>query len=94
MAPAPTRKDEARLCKGIRRAMVRVLEAAGESPAYVQQQMGHASISMTLDVYGSWLPVRAAGAVDRLAAATNPDRDTMVTFAGSEPRKTVSAQGA
>jgi len=32
----------------------------------VQQQMGRASIQMTVDVYGSWLPVRASGAVDRL----------------------------
>lgn len=40
---------------------------AGFSPAYVQQQMGHASIQMTVDTYGSWLPVEAPGAVDRLA---------------------------
>jgi integrase len=109
-------KDQARLYKAVRRAMTRVLKAAGlpghftphslrhsfgslliaagESPAYVQQQMGHASIQMTVDVYGSWLPVRAAGAVDRLAAATSPNGDRMVTSEGSEARRAVSRQGA
>lgn len=40
----------------LRHSFGSLLIAAGESPAYVQQQMGHASISMTVDVYGSWLP--------------------------------------
>jgi hypothetical protein len=61
--------------------------AAGESPAYLQQQKGHASIQLTVDVYGSWLPVRAAGAVNRLAAATNPDGDKTVTFGSPETRE-------
>lgn len=26
------------------------------SPAYVQRQLGHASISITVDTYGHWLP--------------------------------------
>ncbi len=26
------------------------------SPAYVQKQLGHHSISMTVDIYGHWLP--------------------------------------
>lgn len=56
--------------------------------------MGHASISMTVDVYGSWLPVKAPGAVDRLAAAAAPDGDTSVTFEAFEVQKTVSGQGA
>jgi Phage integrase family len=116
LAAEPTPKDEARLYKAVRRAMTRVLRAAGlpghftphslrhsfgslliaagESPAYVQQQMGHASIQMTVDVYGSWLPVRAAGAMDRLAASTSPDGDRMVTSEASEARAAVSRQKA
>lgn len=43
------------------------LIAAGVSPAFVQQQLGHADISMTVNVYGSWLPVIVPGAVDALA---------------------------
>jgi integrase len=26
------------------------------SPAYVQKQLGHHSISMTVDIYGHWMP--------------------------------------
>ena len=26
------------------------------SPAYVQKQLGHHSISMTMDTYGHWIP--------------------------------------
>ena len=26
------------------------------SPAYVQKQLGHHSISMTVDTYGHWIP--------------------------------------
>jgi integrase len=78
----------------LRRLFGSLLIAAGESPAYVQQQMGHASIHMTVDVYGSWLPVRAAGAVDRLAAATSPDGDRMVTSEAPEARSAASEQSA
>ena len=38
----------------------------GESPAYVQRQLGHASIQLTVDTYGKWLPMGNKGAVDRL----------------------------
>jgi len=48
------------------------LISLGVSPAYVQQQMGHASIEQTVGTYGSWFPVRVPGAVDALAEATTP----------------------
>jgi integrase len=32
--------------------------AEGESPTWVQTQLGHTSISMTVDTYGKWLPQR------------------------------------
>ena len=41
--------------------------AAGESPAYVQRQARHSSISMTVDRYGSWLPHQRSAAIDKLA---------------------------
>jgi len=28
----------------------------GENPAYVQQQLGHSSLRMTLDIYGHYIP--------------------------------------
>ncbi|HJS56675.1 MAG TPA: tyrosine-type recombinase/integrase, partial [Vicinamibacteria bacterium] len=70
----------------LRHAFASLLIQAGESPAYVQQQLGHRSIALTVDVYGSWLPVKAAGAVDRLAAATSPDGDTLVHSGLRRPR--------
>lgn len=33
---------------------------------YVQQQLGHSSIKVTVDVYGSWLRLRDPAAADRL----------------------------
>ena len=41
----------------------------GKSPAYVQRQLGHASIQLTVDTYGKWLPLGNKAAVDRLAEA-------------------------
>ena len=38
----------------------------GESPVYVQRQLGHASIKLTVDTYGKWLPMGNRAAVDRL----------------------------
>src|SRR5206468_6644359 len=38
----------------------------GESPEYVKRQLGHASIEVTVDTYGKWLPRGNKAAVDRL----------------------------
>ena len=38
----------------------------GVSPVYVQRQLGHASIKLTVDTYGKWLPMGNKAAVDRL----------------------------
>lgn len=38
-------------------------------PAYVQQQLGHSEVSLTVRVYGSHFPVGVPGAVDAVAAA-------------------------
>jgi integrase len=43
------------------------LISAGVSPVYVQQQLGHADVGLTVKVYGSHFPVRVPGAVDTLA---------------------------
>ena len=39
------------------------------SPAYVQEQLGHSSIKLSVDTYGRWLRKKAPGAVDRLDEA-------------------------
>ena len=38
----------------------------GASPYYVQRQLGHATITMTTDLYGRWLPPGNPAAVDAL----------------------------
>jgi integrase len=43
-----------------------LLVSSGTSLAYVKEQMGHASISMTVDVYDSWLPKSDVAAVNRV----------------------------
>jgi integrase len=62
------------------------LISQGVSPAYVQAQMGHASIQQTVDTYGSWFPPRVPGAVDALAESFAPrlghSMDTRGTLAG------------
>jgi integrase len=42
----------------------------GESLTYVQRQLGHASINLTADTYGKWLPLGNKAAVDRLDTAS------------------------
>jgi integrase len=40
----------------------------GEPVAYVHRQLRHASIQLTVDTYGKWLPMESQAAVDRLDA--------------------------
>jgi hypothetical protein len=51
----------------MRHSFASILISKGRPIAYVQQALGHASISMTVDTYGSRLPVEAKGAVNVLA---------------------------
>jgi integrase len=51
----------------LRHSFASILISKGRPIAFVQQALGHASISMTVDTYGSWLPVEAPGAVNVLA---------------------------
>jgi integrase len=50
----------------LRHAFASLLLQQGESPAYVQRQLGHSSIKLTVDTYGRWLPMGNKAAVDRL----------------------------
>ena len=50
-----------------------VAAPAGRSPAYVQRQLGHASIQLTVDTYGRWLPMGNQAAVDRLDEPTGSE---------------------
>lgn len=53
----------------LRHTFASLLIQQGEPLAYVQKQMGHASIQITVDVYGKWEPGGNREAVDRLDAA-------------------------
>lgn len=50
----------------LRHSFASLLLQQGESPVYVQRQLGHASIQLTVDTYGKWLPIGNKTAVDRL----------------------------
>lgn len=56
----------------LRHTYASLLLADGESPVYVQEQLGHASIALTVDRYGRWLRKKSTGARDRLDALMSP----------------------
>lgn len=56
----------------LRHTYASLLLADGESPVYVQEQLGHSSIALTVDLYGRWLRKKSTGARDRLDAAMSP----------------------
>ena len=55
-----------RVCKGaklsirnphdLRHTYASILLMSHQSPAYVQNQLGHSSITITVDIYGHWMP--------------------------------------
>lgn len=55
-----------------------IMLADGVSPVYVQEQLGHATIELTVSTYGRWLKKRAPGALDRMdfSAEAQSDRRT------------------
>ena len=50
----------------IRHTFASLLIQQGESLVYVKEQMGHASIQITVDIYGHLVPGGNRAAVDRL----------------------------
>jgi len=54
---------------GLRHTYASILLAEGVSPVYVQEQLGHATIELTVSTYGRWLKKKAPGALDRLDCA-------------------------
>ena len=53
-----------------------LLLSNGESIQYVQKQLGHSSITLTVDVYGKWLPLKSSGVQERIEdeGSTKHDR--------------------
>jgi integrase len=54
----------------LRHTYASLLLQAGEPIAYVQRQLGHSSIQVTVDRYGHFIPGENRQAVERLAATT------------------------
>ena len=54
----------------LRHTYASILLSEGVSPVYVQEQLGHATIELTVSTYGRWLKKKAPGALDRLDFAT------------------------
>ena len=52
----------------------------GKSPKWLQQQMGHSSIKVTLDVYGDWFKLTDQRAADELGDALLGDAVSGNTF--------------
>ena len=59
-----------------RHTFATLLLQQGESPVYVKEQMGHSSITVTVDVYKHWIPSANRNAVNRL-----PSLNTLQTRA-------------
>ncbi len=75
----------------LRHTFASLLLQQGESPVYVQRQLGHASIQLTVDCYGGWLPHGNKAAVDRLDEAPKANEMPLAVASGS---KTVAAPAA
>ena len=59
----------------------------GEPVAYIQRQLGHASIQLTVDTYGKWLPLGNQAAVDRLDDPISQSGSRIVAKQGSDAAK-------
>jgi integrase len=73
----------------LRHTHASLLLQQGESPVYVQRQLGHSSIKLTVDTYGRWLPMGNKAAVDRLDGATGSKvvaKPAAMTKGAVEPR--------
>lgn len=62
----------------LRHSYASILLADGVSPVYVQEQLGHATIELTVSTYGRWLKKKAPGALDRLDSVAVPQRGSKV----------------
>ena len=50
----------------LRHTYASILLADGVSPVFVQEQLGHGTIELTVSTYGRWLKKKAPEALDRL----------------------------
>ncbi len=65
----------------------------GAHPKYIQEQLGHSSITMTMDTYGHVLPNRNRGLVDGLDATAAQPTEVASEAPSLTPRKVVRPAG-
>jgi len=58
----------------LRHSYAALMVAAGAHPKYLQAQIGHSSIRVTLDLYGHLFPDTNRGVLDSLDAITAPSK--------------------
>ena len=75
----------------LRHTYASLLLAQGESLAYVKDQLGHASIRLTVDLYGHLVPGGNRAAVDKLDDVETPEgSERPAGPTGRNPRATAS----
>jgi integrase len=80
----------------LRHTFASLLLQQGESPVYVQRQLGHATIQLTVDTYGRWLPLGNKAAVNRLDDPSwrRSGSKTVATDPGMAPAATEILDGS
>jgi integrase len=69
-------KLRARSPHDLRHTYATILLMEHYSPAYVQKQLGHHSITMTVDIYGHWIPGEGRKDLERALLCVNPEKAT------------------
>ena len=62
-----------------RHTFATLLLQQGESPVYVKEQMGHSSITVTVDTYKHWIASANRDAVNRLPSFGSPSSTCAAT---------------
>ena len=78
----------------LRHSFASILLAAGVSPAYVQQQLGHANIGLTVGTYGRWLRKKAPGALEILESGSEVVANSPETVAAGAAAAALPGAGA
>jgi hypothetical protein len=71
-----------------RHTFATLLLQQGESPVYVKEQMGHSSITVTVDTYKHWIPSANRDAVNRLPSLINLSQNLRGGLAAPSHRST------
>jgi len=77
----------------LRHTYAALMVAVGAHPKYLQAQMGHSSIRVTLDLYGHLFPDANRGVLDALDALTAPSTPHRKSDSNRAPNEKVPASG-